>query len=128
MNRTSIPPAEHRFKAGQSGNPGGKPKSTRNRLQGDFMRRLSDDFERYGIYAIARMRRDDPGAYIRAIATLMPKELEITRQFDDLTDEQLDAARIAVAAILAAQDSGEGAGHSESEQPTAGLPAVREAG
>lgn len=31
----------------------------------------------------------------------MPKELEVTRAVDELTDEELDAALIAVKAILA---------------------------
>lgn len=116
------------FVKGTSGNPGGKPKGSKNRLQGDFMRRLADDFERFGIYAIARVRRNDPAAYIRAIASLMPKELEISRPLDDLTDEQLNAALIAARALLAAQDFGAGAGDAAGAEQAAGLSPVREAG
>lgn len=106
------PPLETQFKAGNLANPGGKPVKSRNRLQGDFVRRLADDFERFGIYAIARCRRKDPAQYLRVIGALMPKELEIKRPLDDITDEQLDAAAATIRAILAAQgdrfsDSGE---------------------
>jgi len=94
------------FSPGQSGNPGGKPVKARNRLQGEFMRRLADDFERYGIYAVARARHDDPLGYLRVIASLMPKELEFTRPLDEFTDEQLDAAAITIRAILVAQSDG----------------------
>jgi len=96
------PPAAP-WKPGVSPNPGGKPVKSRNRLQGDFVRRLADDFERYGIYAIARCRRKDPAQYLRVIGALMPKELEIKRPLDDITDEQLDAAAATIRAILAAQ-------------------------
>lgn len=97
------PPVEARFKPGNLANPGGKPVKSRNRLQGDFVRRLADDFERFGIYAIARCRRKDPAQYLRVIGALMPKELEIKRPLDDITDEQLDAAAATIRAILAAQ-------------------------
>lgn len=116
------------FKPGQSGNPGGKPKGARDRLQGKFLNALADDFEENGKDAIQRCRVEDPSAYIRAIVALMPKELEITRPLDDLSDEQLDAAYVAVRALLAAQAPGDGAGAAEAAQPATGLPAVHEAG
>lgn len=100
------PPVEAQFKAGNRANPGGKPVKSRNRLQGDFVRRLADDFERYGIYAIARARHDDPLGYLRVIASLLPKELESTHPLDEFTDEQLDAAVLTIRTILAAQSDG----------------------
>lgn len=117
-----------RFKPGNRANPGGKPVGTRNRLQGDFMRRLADDFERFGIYAIARMRRDDPSGYVRAVVALMPKELEVRRSLDELTDEQLDAALIAARALLACSDLRTGMGAEEGTESAAGLPTLPEAG
>lgn len=120
------PPVETRFKAGNRANPGGKPVKARNRLQGDFVRRLADDFERFGIYAIARVRRHDPATYVRVCASLMPKELEIIKPLDDISDEQLDAALIAVRAIFAAQDTGSGEATAGVVQSAEGVSTISE--
>ena len=86
------PPVAKQFKPGQSGNPGGKPIGARNRLQGDFMRALSEDFAAYGKAAIAQCRAEKPDAYLRIVASLFPKELEVKRPLDDLSDEELENA------------------------------------
>ena len=96
------------FKPGISGNPGGKPVKARNRLQGDFLRDLAEDFANHGKAAIVTMREETPHLYIKAIASLMPKELEITRPLDELDDDTLNAAILAARAILGAQDMGAG--------------------
>ena len=62
------------FKKGQSGNPNGRPKGSKNKLSEDFVNALAADFERYGLWPIARVRRKDPAAYLRTIASLVPKE------------------------------------------------------
>lgn len=92
-----IPPAAiaTQFKPGQSGNPGGKPVGARNRLQGDFVAKLAEDFEKHGATAIAACRIKKPADYLRVVASLMPKEVDVRNASDDLTDE--DLARIAVA-------------------------------
>ena len=84
-------------------NPGGKPVGSRNRLQGDFLREMADDFAENGRAAIQMMRMEKPADYVRAIASLMPKELEITRPLDEVSDDDLNAAIIAVRAVLLAQ-------------------------
>ena len=81
-----------RFKPGTSPNPGGKPVGARNRLQADFLNALAEDFEVNGKEAVRRCREEKPDVYLRIIASLMPKELEIKRPLDDLTNEELDAA------------------------------------
>jgi hypothetical protein len=116
------------FQPGQSGNPGGKPAKARNRLQGKFLNALADDFEEHGRKAIERCREEDPPAYLRAIVALMPKELEISRQLDDLSDDELDAALVAARALAAARNSGSGADAAPGVQSTAGIPSVPEAG
>ncbi len=114
------------FKAGQSGNPSGKPVGTRNKLQGDFFKRLSEDFRQHGKEAIEQVRITDPTGYIRVIASLMPKEFQLTKPLDDVSDEQLDAAYIAVRAILAAQDSGSGEELQSTPQPAQVIQTVSE--
>ena len=89
---------------GETRNPGGKPVKSRNRLQRDFIRCLADDFEAHGVDAICKAREQDPVGYIKTIASLMPRELEVSRPLDDFSEEQIDAAIFVVRAILAEQE------------------------
>ncbi len=98
------------FQPGKSGNPGGKPVGARNRIQGKFLNDLADDFEKHGKEAIQAMRINDPSGYIRAIASLMPKEVEIKRPLEELTDEQLSDAIAALQSFVAAHGIAEGTG------------------
>jgi hypothetical protein len=80
------PPIEYQFKPGQ----GGPRRGSRNKLGEDFLHALAEDFERHGVEAIERVRIEKPEAYLKVIATLMPKDLNLNvRQLDDLSDEQL---------------------------------------
>lgn len=103
-NPNPIP--TYQFKKGQSGNPGGKPVNLRNSINAKFLKELSSAFDREGKIAIERVAREDPSTFIRVLAALQPKEMEIKRPLDDLSDEQLEAAYIAITAILNAQNSG----------------------
>lgn len=95
------------WQPGQSGNPGGKPKHSRNRLQGAFLLRLADDFEEHGKAAIVAAREKDPVGYIKAIASLMPKQVEQSQPLDDLTDAELTAG-IALLRSRLSGDAGKG--------------------
>ena len=66
------------WKPGQSGNPGGRPKGSRNRLSEDFIRAFADDFEVYGAAVIEEVRRERPSDYLKICASLLPKDLEVT--------------------------------------------------
>jgi hypothetical protein len=68
------------FKPGQSGNPGGRPKGARNKLDEEFLAELYNDFEVNGKAAIERVREEDPAAYLRVIVSVLPKELKIDRR------------------------------------------------
>jgi len=105
------------FKPGQSGNPGGKPKGTRNKIQADFLKELSEDFEVHGRDAIEKMRATDPSGYVRTVAALLPKEVEVHSSLDELSDDQLSAIITACRAILIAQGAGEGIPEAEELQP-----------
>ena len=93
---------------GETRNPGGKPKGARNRLQGAFLNALADDFDQHGKKAIVEAREKDPMGYVKAIAALMPKQVEQTQPLDDLTDAEL-LAGIAFLRSRLTEPAGEGA-------------------
>lgn len=78
----------HLYKPGQSGNPAGRPKGSRNKLGEAFLEKLLEDFEAEGTAAIVKCRTEKPDAYLKVIASILPKELKITNE-SDLSDEQL---------------------------------------
>jgi hypothetical protein len=80
----------HLWEPGQSGNPAGRPKGSRNKLSEDFVAALYDDFREHGSGAIAACRAEKPDVYLRVIAGLLPKDMTIKVQsLDELTDDQL---------------------------------------
>lgn len=114
-----------RFVAGNSGN-GGRAKGSRNKLSEAFTAALHDDFVANGPEVIERVRTDDPSAYLRVIASIVPKQLEIKESaFDGVDDEQLAALVAAARAALGVSEGGrEGTGDSEGAKSSPGLPAV----
>src|SRR3954452_7302259 len=80
------------FKSGQSGNPRGRPKGARNRLGEEFLAELYNAFVANGRAAIERVVEEDPAAFLRIIAGLIPKEVKSTSSpFDALSEEELEA-------------------------------------
>lgn len=87
------------WKAGQSGNPAGRPLGSRHRITEAFIGALADDFAAHGVRAIETVRADDPSTYLRLVASLMPKELHLSKDnpLDTYSDAEL-AALLATAA------------------------------
>ena len=80
----------HLFKPGQSGNPLGWPKGSRNKLSEDFIAAMAADFEEHGVTAITSVRAERSGDYLKIIASIVPKELHVKdASLDDMTDNEL---------------------------------------
>src|SRR6516225_7970463 len=78
------------FEKGRS-KTGGRARSAKNRLSHAFLTALAEDFEQHGVEALKIARVEKPVEYIRIVAGLMPKELEIMdSRLTDLSDEELD--------------------------------------
>src|SRR5580692_6899256 len=89
------------FKPGQVANPAGRPKGSRNRLGEQFIQALQADFEKHGVSTIQKVRTDRPHEYLKIVASLLPKQIEIKEgAFDDLSDEQLTVLVMAARSTL----------------------------
>ena len=70
---------------------GGRAKGAKNRLSHAFLTALAEDFEQHGVETLQIARLERPVEYIKVVAGLMPKELEIMdSRLTDLSDEELD--------------------------------------
>ena len=101
-----------RFARGHCGNMTGRPRGSRNKLGEVFITQLYTDWLEHGEAVIATVRMAKPDAYLKVVASLLPKQLEIKEgTFDGLTDEQL-AALIAYARNALGFPEGDRAGAS----------------
>lgn len=81
------------FQQGVSGNPGGNRHRTRHLLNREFMQALLLHFRKDGKKVIEKVARNQPAAYIKICALLIPKEMKIEHfsTVKDLTDEELES-------------------------------------
>lgn len=109
----------------QPGNPG-RPKGSRNRLGEAFIQALANDFDEHGVAAIATVRKDRPHEYLKVVASLLPKQVEIRESaFDGISDDELSALIVAAQSALGVVGQGGGRADAEGEpQQAEGLPAV----
>ena len=76
------------------GNPAGRLRGSRNRLSEAVICALLRDFDKHGEKAIARVREENPGMYLKVIAMVLPRQhhkVEHRNPISSLSDEQLEA-------------------------------------
>jgi hypothetical protein len=102
MPRTAAHLIETRWKPGVSANPKGRPKGSRSKLQELCLAMLHADFEQHGEETIARVRQRQPGVYLHAVVSLLPKQAEkVNSPFIDLTDDEIALLEEHLAAVRA---------------------------
>lgn len=91
------------WKPGQSGNPNGRPKGSRNKLSEDFVAKLYDDFTAHGQAAIEECRAKSPETYVKVIAGLLPKEMHISASpLEEMSADDIAEALTRIAALRTA--------------------------
>ena len=70
-------PETGRFVSGNVGGPGRKPGS-RAKLSTMFLDDLRDAWERGGAEVIAKVMKNDPSTFLRVVAGLMPKDVNLS--------------------------------------------------
>ena len=82
-----------RWQPRESGNPAGRPRGSRNALSEAVICALLRDFRQHGQRAIEKVRQTQPGAYLKVLALLVPREhkIEHSNAVSELSDEQLEA-------------------------------------
>jgi hypothetical protein len=113
-----------KFAPGWSGNPGGSVEATRRSFNKDFLLALAADFKKHGAAAIEKVREQQPAAYMKICALLVPREMQIEHSstIKQMSDEQIEQAIEAIQNMLAAQ-AGEAAKVIEGTAELAALPA-----
>ena len=72
---------EHRglrppWKPGESGNPAGRPKGSRNKLSEEFVAEVYADWCEHGAAAIKTVRETRPDVYVKVVASLLPRQVQ----------------------------------------------------
>jgi hypothetical protein len=70
------------FLPGQSGNPAGKPKGSRHKLNEDFLSKFAADFALHGEEVIAKVREEQPAIWLKIAADLLPRQTTLDAKLD----------------------------------------------
>jgi hypothetical protein len=99
------------WQPGQSGNPAGRLRGSRNKLSEEVICALLRDFREHGQKAIAKVRRTQPAAYLKVLALLVPREhkVEYSNSLKNWTDEELEAGIDLVKQMLESRAAASGA-------------------
>ena len=115
-----------KFAPGYSGNPGGSLEATRRSFNKDFLLALAADFKQHGASAIEKVRKQQPGTYMKICAHLVPREMRVEHSggiLKSMTDEELERGIEAIRAMLAAREAGDNAKVIDAAPEPVALPA-----
>src|SRR5215469_18674670 len=122
-NKSADTESAMTFKQGVSGNPHGNRHRTRHLLNQEFMQALLLNFRHEGKKAIEKVARNQPGVYLKILASLVPRETKIEHSggVKAMSDEEIDEAIELIQTMLAAR-AGEAAKVIEGTAEPASLP------
>lgn len=111
--------AKFQVQPGQVLNPKGRPKGSRNKLGESFLTDLQADWETNGASVIETVRKDRPHEYLKVVASILPKELNVrVDPLDEMDDDELTAILAAARAACRLHQEGRGdAGETEGGKP-----------
>src|SRR6516162_1538779 len=91
-----------KFAPGWSGNPGGSLEATRRSFNKDFLLALAADFKKHGAAAIEKVREQQPAAYMKICALLVPREMKLEHSggVKAMSDEEIEQTIAAIRAML----------------------------
>jgi hypothetical protein len=69
-------PETGRFVSGNDGGPG-RQRGSRNKLGEAFIADVYASWKKHGAETLEQMRRDDPAAYVRLVANILPDRLDV---------------------------------------------------
>lgn len=78
-----------------------------------FVQALYADFQEHGAQAMQEAREQKPAEYLKVIAGLLPKEVEIKRPLEEMSDDELVNAIELIRASLGGGPGGAGIGSIE---------------
>jgi hypothetical protein len=98
---------------------------TRHLLNQEFMQALLLNFRHQGKKAIEKVARNQPAAYLKILALLVPREMKVEHSggVKAMTDEQLEAGIEAIQRMLEARAAGESAKVIDAVPESVALPA-----
>ena len=95
------------WKKGESGNVGGRPTGSRNRLSENFLVDILAIYTEYGKDAIESVAVNQPAEFLKIIAKLLPKKAEIEiSAAHEISITLAQRRRIAEAWIISQGDTG----------------------
>jgi hypothetical protein len=118
-NTAQKPQIGRPFEPGNRANPAGRPKGSRNKLGEQFLADMYSDWQQNGASVIASVRAEKPEVYLKVVASILPKELNIkVSELDDLSDADLDRRIATIAKTIVEAGNGDPLG-GESQEASA---------
>jgi hypothetical protein len=86
----------------------GSLEATRRSFNKDFLLALAADFKKHGAAAIEKVRKQQPAAYMKICALLVPREMKLEHSggVKAMSDEQIDRAIEMIEEMLAQREAG----------------------